>query len=142
MARRKIFKSSTPVEEEVNVVEEVVENEEPKNDEKSQEVLSKEQICEFYWIGDGELFSVDCDLSKYNLSEQEKAVLLDWVKENKEVKAEDIVFDIYTPNKEAWAIIVKYGLTPQDVAEWNLEELSDKEKEVIIAHYNDLISKL
>lgn len=146
MARRKIFKSSTPVEEEVNaveeVVEEVVEKEESKNDEESQLVSLKEKICEFYWITDGELFSPERDLSKYNLSKQEEETLLEWACKNKKVKAGDIVFDIYTQNKEAWAIIVKYGLTPQDVAEGNLEELTDEEKDVITAHYNDLISKL
>ena len=146
MARRKIFKSSTPVEEEVNVVEEVVEEvaekEEPKNDEKPQEVLSKEKICEFYWITDGELLSPERDLSKYNLKKWEEDVLLEWACQNKKVNADNVVFDIYTTNTEAWAIIAKYGITPKDVAEWNMEELTEEEKDIIVAHYNDLISKL
>ncbi len=137
MAKRKIFKkeeTTTPVEE---VKEEVVETV-----EKTQEVPSKEKICEFYWITDEELFSTECDLSKYNLSKQEEAVLLDWTKENKKVAANDVVFDIYTTNREAWAIIEKYGITPKDVAEWNLDELTEEEKDVITNHYNDLVSKL
>jgi hypothetical protein len=52
------------------------------------------------------------------------------------------VFDMYTTNTEAWAIIEKYGVTPEDVAEWRLDELTKEEKEVITAYYNDLISKL
>lgn len=145
MARRKIFKSSTPVEEEVKV-EEVVEEtevkEEPKNDEKSQEVPSKEKICEFYGIRDDELLSPERDLSKYNLKKWEEDVLLEWACQNKKVNADNVVFDMYTTNTEAWAIIAKYGITPKDVAEWNMEELTKEEKDIIVAHYNDLISKL
>jgi hypothetical protein len=49
---------------------------------------------------------------------------------------------MYTTDTEAWAIIAKYGITPKDVAEGKMDELTKEEKEVITAYYNDLISKL
>ena len=106
------------------------------------EVPSKEKICEFYGIRDDELLNPECDLSKYGLSKQDETVLLDWACQNKKVNACNVVFDIYTTNREAWAIIEKYGVSPKDVAEGNLEGMTAEEKDIITAHYNDLISKL
>lgn len=134
MAKKKTVK---PVEE---VKEEIVE--EVESVEETQEEPSKEKICEFYGIQDAELLSPECDLSKYGLSEQEEEALLNWKCQNKKVNVDNIKFDIYTTNKEAWAIIAKYGISPKDVAEWNMEELSEEEKDVIVAYYNDLVSKL
>ena len=88
------------------------------------------------------MFNPECDLSAFNLKKWEEEVLLEWVKENKKVNSGNVVFDIYTTNREAWAIIEKYGLSPKDVAEDNMSELSSEEKEIIKAHYNDLMSKL
>lgn len=130
-------KNVTPVEE---VKEEIVE--EVESVEKAQEEPSKEKICEFYGIQDAELLSPECDLSKYGLSKQEEEVLLNWKCQNKKVNVDNIRFDIYTTNVEAWAIIAKYGITPKDVAEWNMELLSEEEKDIIVAYYNDLVSKL
>lgn len=138
MAKKKTTKVVEPVEEvKVEEVEEVIESE-----EKAQEVLSKEKICEFYGIRDEELLSPEKDLSKYNLSKQEEEALLEWACKNKKVKSEDVVFDMYTTNLEAWAIIAKYGITPKDVAEGKMDELTEKEKDIIVAYYNDLVSKL
>ena len=137
MAKKKIVPEE--IESSVEVVEEVKVE---KVDEKDQLDSQKKTICEFYGIQDEELFSPECDLSKYGLNKQDEAVLLEWAKENKKVKSWDVVFDIYTTNIEAWAIIAKYGLSPNDVAEDNLSELSSEEKEIIKAYYNDLISKL
>lgn len=134
MAKKKATKNVTPVEEEI--VEEVV------VEEKEQEVPSKEKICEFYGIQDAELLSPERDLWKYGLSKQDEATLLEWACQNKKVNADNVVFDMYTTNTEAWAIIAKYGITPKDVAEGNMEELTKEEKEVITAYYNDLVSKL
>lgn len=101
MAKKKNTKAVEPVEEmkidEVEVVEEVKE----ECDEKECLDSLKEKICEFYGIRDEELFSKDCDLSKYNLKKQEEATLLEWVEANKKVKSGDVVFDIYTTNTEA-----------------------------------------
>lgn len=130
-------KNVTPVEE---VKEEILE--EVESVEKTQEEPSKEKICEFYGIQDAELLSPECDLSKYGLSKQEEEALLNWKCQNKKVNVDNIRFDIYTTNVEAWAIIAKYGITPKDVAEWNMELLSEEEKEIITAYYNDLVSKL
>ena len=130
-------KNVTPVEE---VKEEIVE--EVESVEKTQEEPSKEKICEFYGIQDAELLSPECDLSKYGLSKQEEETLLNWKCQNKKVNVDNIRFDIYTTNVEAWAIIAKYGITPKDVAEWNMELLSEEEKDIIVAYYNDLVSKL
>ena len=130
-------KNVTPVEE---VKEEIVE--EAESVEKTQEEPSKEKICEFYGIQDAELLSPECDLSKYGLSKQEEEALLNWKCQNKKVNVDNIRFDIYTTNVEAWAIIAKYGITPKDVAEWNMELLSEEEKDIIVAYYNDLVSKL
>ena len=124
----------------VTPVEEVKEVE--ISEEKVQEEPSKEKICEFYGIQDAELLSPECDLSKYGLSEQEEEVLLNWKCQNKIVNVDNIRFDIYTTNVEAWAIIAKYGITPKEVAEWNMELLSEEEKDIIVAYYNDLVSKL
>lgn len=130
-------KKNVPVEE---VKEEIVE--EVESVEKTQEEPSKEKICEFYGIQDAELLSPECDLSKYGLSGQEEEALLNWKCQNKKVNVDNIRFDIYTTNVEAWAIIAKYGITPKDVAEWNMELLSEEEKDIIVAYYNDLVSKL
>lgn len=130
-------KNVTPVEE---VKEEIVG--EVGTVEKTEEGPSKEKICEFYWIQDAELLSPECDVSKYGLSEQEEEALLNWKCQNKKVNVDNIRFDIYTTNVEAWAIIAKYGITPKDVAEWNMELLSEEEKDIIVAYYNDLVSKL
>ena len=130
-------KNVTPVEE---VKEEIVE--EVETVEKTEEEPSKEKICEFYGIQDAELLSPECDLSKYGLSKQEEEALLNWKCQNKKVNVDNIRFDIYTTNVEAWAIIAKYGITPKDVAEWNMELLSEEEKGIIVAYYNDLVSKL
>ena len=130
-------KNVTPVEE---VKEEIVE--EAETVEKTEEEPSKEKICEFYGIQDAELLSPECDLSKYGLSKQEEEALLNWKCQNKKVNVDNIRFDIYTTNVEAWAIIAKYGITPKDVAEWNMELLSEEEKDIIVAYYNDLVSKL
>lgn len=121
---------------------EVVEEVKVEKAETVEVERTKEEICEFYGISDEELLSQDCDLSKYNLNKWDEWILLNWVEENKKVKSWDVVFDMYTTNTEAWAIIEKYGVTPEDVAEWRLDELTKEEKEVITAYYNDLISKL
>ena len=121
---------------------EVVEKVEEVKVETAEVERTKEEICEFYGINDEELLSQDCDLSKYNLNKWDEWILLNWVEENKKVKSWDVVFDMYTTNTEAWAIIAKYGITPKDVAEWNMEELTEEEKDIITAYYNDLISKL
>lgn len=139
MAKKKTTKVVEPVEE--VKVEEVIE-EAVESEEKTQEEPSKEKICEFYGIRDEELLSPEIDLSKYNLSKQEEETLLEWACKNKKVNADNVVFDIYTTNTEAWAIIAKYGITPKDVAEGNMEELTEEEKDIIVAHYNDLVSKL
>lgn len=130
-------KNVTPVEE----VEEVV-VEDVESVEETQEEPSKEKICEFYGIQDAELLSPECDLSKYGLSKQEEEVLLSWKCQNKIVNVDNVRFDMYTTNREAWAIIEKYGITPKEVAEWNMDLLSPEEREIIVAYYNDLISKL
>ena len=141
MAKKKQVASVKEVEE---LIEEVKEEDKEviEIDEKDQLDSFKKKICEFYGIRDDELFNPDCDLSKYGLKKQEEEALLKRAKENKKVKSWDVVFDIYTTNVEAWAIIAKYGITPKDVAEWNMELLSAEEKEIITAYYNDLMAKL
>lgn len=130
-------KKNVPVEE---VKEEIVE--EVESVEKAQEEPSKEKICEFYGIQDAELLSPECDLSKYGLSKQEEEALLNWKCQNKKVNVDNIKFDIYTTNKEAWAIIEKYGISPKDVVDGKMDELSEEEKDIIVNYYNDLVSKL
>ena len=139
MAKRKT--KEVPVEE-VKIEEDIVEEPvEEVAEEKVEEWLSKEKICEFYGIQDAELLSSGID-PKYNLNKQEEAVLLEWACQNKKVNADNVVFDMYTTNTEAWAIIAKYGLSPKDVAEGKMDELTEGEKDIIVAYYNDLVSKL
>lgn len=137
MAKKKIVPEE--IEASVEVVEEVKIE---KIEEKDQLDSLKKTICEFYWIRDDELFNPDCDLSKYGLKKQEEETLHQWIEENKKVKSWEVVFDIYTTNVEAWAIIAKYGITPKEVAEWKMDLLSNEEKEIITAYYNDLMAKL
>lgn len=133
MAKRKT--KEVPVEEvKIEEVEAVEESEEVDLNEP------KEKICEFYGISNDDLFN--CDFAKYGVKKDEEKVLLKWVEENKEVKSGDVVFDMYTTNLEAGAIIAKYGITPKDVAEGKMDELTEEEKEIITAYYNDLISQL
>lgn len=138
MAKKKI------VPEELEATAEVVEEikVESKKEEKPQVVSSKEKICEFYGIRDAEILNPERDLSKYNLNKQEEEVLLEWRAKNSVVNAEKIKFDIFTCSEEVKAIIEKYGVTPKHVAEWKLDELSDKEKDVIVDYYNSLVAKL
>ena len=135
MAKKKQVASVKEVEE---LIEEV--KEESKEEESIED--AKKRICEFYGIQDAELLSPECDLSKYGLSKKEEDVLLEWKCQNKKVNVDNVRFDIYTTNVEAWAIIAKYGITPKDVAEWDMELLSEEEKDIIVAYYNDLVSKL
>lgn len=133
MAKRKT--KEVPVEE--VKIEEVEAVEEPIEEDLNE---LKERICEFYGISNDDLFN--SDFAKYGVKKDEEKVLLEWVEVNKEVKSGDVVFDMYTTNLEAWAIIAKYGITPKDVAEGKMDELTEEEKEIITAYYNDLISQL
>jgi len=137
MAKKKIVAEVAAEEE---VMEEV--KEEVKNEEKPEVVLSKESICEFYGIRDDEILSPERDLSKYGLKKQEEEALLDWAAKNAEVKAGDVVFDMYLCSPEERAILEKYGISPKDVAENNMDELSDEEKDIMVAYYNRLVAKL
>ena len=115
---------------------------EEKKEEKPQVVSSKEKICEFYWIQDAELLSPERDLSKYNLNKQEEETLLEWACQNKVVCADKVVFDMYRCEPEVKAIIEKYGITPKDVADGKMDELGEKEKDIIVDYYNSLVEKL
>ena len=136
MAKRKT--KEVPVEE--VKIEEVETTEEEGAEEEVDLNELKERICEFYGISNDDLFN--SDFAKYGVKKDEEKVLLEWVEVNKEVKSGDVVFDMYTTNLEAWAIIAKYGITPKDVAEGKMDELTEEEKEIITAYYNDLISQL
>ena len=138
MAKKKIVPEE--MELEVEAVEEV--KVEKKNEEKPQVVSSKEKICEFYWIQDAELLSPERDLSKYNLNKQEEETLLEWACQNKVVCADKVVFDMYRCEPEVKAIIEKYGITPKDVADGKMDELGEKEKDIIVDYYNSLVEKL
>jgi len=138
MAKKKIVPEE--MEQEVEMVEE--KKVEAKKEEKSQVVLSKEKICEFYGIRDEELLSPERDLSKYNLKGKEEEVLLEWINKNRVISADMIKFDMYHCEPEVKAIIEKYGLTPKHVAENNMPELSEKEKDIMVEYYNSLVEKL
>ena len=138
MAKKKIVPEE--MEQEVEMIEEV--KVEKKSEEKPQVVLSKEKICEFYGIRDEELLSPERDLSKYNLKGKEEEVLLEWINKNRVISADMIKFDMYHCEPEVKAIIEKYGLTPKHVAENNMPELSEKEKDIMVEYYNSLVEKL
>lgn len=123
-------KNVTPVEE---VKEEIVEEATPVE-------ITKEKVCEFYWISDNEIF--DGDFSKYWVSKAEAEVLECWGKENRKVKAWDIEFSIYKWSEEVRAIIAKYGITAEQVANWEMDELSSEEKDIITDYYNELVKWL
>lgn len=138
MAKKKI------VPEELELEAEVIEEKkvEAKKEEKSEVVSSKEKICEFYGIRDEELLSPERDLSKYNLNKKEEEVLLDWINKNRVISADMIKFDMYRCSPEVRAVIEKYGISPKDVAEDKMSELSKEEKDLIVDYYNSLIEKL
>lgn len=138
MAKKKIVPEE--MEQEVEMIEEV--KVEKKNEEKPEVVSSKEKICEFYGIRDEELLSPERDLSKYNLKGKEEEVLLEWINKNRVISADMIKFDMYHCEPEVKAIIEKYGLTPKHVAENNMPELSEKEKDIMVEYYNSLVEKL
>lgn len=134
MAKKKVV----PVE-----VEEVVEQIEEtpvavKKEEKPQVVSSKEKICEFYWITDGEILDKNNDLSKYELKDEEKAVLKEWAESTSKDLVKDVTFDIYTCWEEIRPIIEKYGVSPEHVANGTMEELwlSKEEQKLMEEYYN------
>lgn len=127
MAKKKtVAVEATPVEE---VKEEVTPVE-----------ITKEQVCEFYGISDNEVF--DWDFAKYGVSKAEAEVLEAWGKENRKVKAWDVEFSIYKGSEEVRAIIAKYGITAEQVANWEMNELSAEEKDIITNYYNELVKWL
>lgn len=138
MAKKKIVPEE--MEAAVEVVEEI--KVEKKKEEKPQVVSSKERICEFYGIRDEELLTPERDLSKYNLSAKEEEVLLEWVNKNRVISADMVKFDMYKCDPEVKAVIEKYGLSPKDVAEDKMSELSKEEKNLMVDYYNSLIEKL
>jgi len=119
-------KKTTPVDEVV------------KNEEKSQVLPSKEKICEFYWITDGEILDKNNDLSKYELKDEEKAVLKEWAESTSKELVKDVTFDMYTCDEEVRVIMEKYGVTPEHVANKTMWELwlSKAEEEVMENYYN------
>ena len=124
-------KKTTPVE--VEEINEVVENK-----EKSEVLPSKEKICEFYWITDGEILDKNNDLSKYELKNEEKAILNEWAEETSKVLVKDVTFDMYTCDEEVRVLIEKYGVTPEHVVNNTMGDLwmTDAEQEVIANYYN------
>lgn len=138
MAKKKIVPEE--MEQEVEMIEEV--KVEKKKEEKHEVVSSKEKICEFYGIRDEELLSPERDLSKYNLKGKEEEVLLEWVDKNRVISADTIKFDMYHCEPEVRAVIEKYGISPKDVAEDKMPELSKEEKNLMVEYYNSLVKKL
>lgn len=130
MAKKKV----APVKvEEVKEVVEVVEEATPAE-------ITKEKVCEFYGISDNEVF--DWDFEKYWVSKAEAEVLEAWAKENAKVKAWDIEFNMYKGSEEVRAIIAKYGISAEQVANWEMDELSAEEKDIITNYYNELVKWL
>lgn len=134
MAKKKIVPEE--VEEVVEQIEETPV--EVKKEEKPQVVSSKEKICEFYWITDGEILDKNNDLSKYELKDEEKAVLNEWAESTSKDLVKDVTFDMYTCDEEVRVIMEKYGVTPEHVANKTMWELwlSKAEEEVMENYYN------
>lgn len=135
MAKKKIVPEE--IEASVEVVEEV--KVEKKNEEKPQVLSSKEKICEFYGIQDGEILDKNNDLSKYGIKDEEKAILDEWAVESSKALVKDVTFDFYTCSEEVREIIAKYGVTPQNVVDDNMWDLglNADEQEVIKNYYNE-----
>lgn len=134
-------KKTAPVKVEEKEIEKV-EVEEVKAEENTvvPAEITKEKVCEFYGISDAEVF--DWDFAKYWVSKAEAEVLEAWGKENAKVKAWDIEFNMYKGSEEVKAIIVKYGITAEQVANWEMDELSAEEKDIITNYYNELVKWL
>ena len=135
MAKKKIVPEE--IEASVDVIEEV--KVEKKNEEKPQVLSSKEKICEFYGIQDREILDKNNDLSKYELKDDEKAILKEWAEESSKGMVKDVTFDFYTCSEEVRAIMEKYGVLPEHVAEWKMADLwlSKDEQEIIENYYNE-----
>lgn len=130
MAKKKIVaEEAAPMEEVKEVKEDVVPVE-----------ITKEKVCEFYGISDDEVF--DWDFEKYGVSKEEAEVLEDRRNKNRVIKAGDIEFSMYKGSEEVRAIIVKYGITAKQVANWEMDELSPEEKDIIVNYYNELVKWL
>lgn len=123
----------TELEDAVTVVEKKID----EKAEKPQVVLSKEKICEFYWITDKDILDPTVDLRKFNIKPEEVDVLSDWAMKNVKAVLKDVTFDVFTCSPEVKAIIEKYGLTPDHVANNKLDELSEEEKDLIVAYYTE-----
>lgn len=121
------------------VAEEAAPMEEVKEDVVPVEI-TKEKVCEFYGISDDEVF--DGDFEKYGVSKEEAEVLEDRRNKNRVIKAWDIEFSMYKGSEEVRAIIVKYGITAEQVANWEMDELSSEEKDIIVNYYNELVKWL
>lgn len=128
MAKKKTVK---PVEVE-EVIEEVVESPEVT-------MPTKESICEFYGIQDGEILDKNNDLSKYGLKADELTVLKEWAEETSKALVKDVTFDFYTCSEEVRDLIGKYGVTPEHVVNdtmWDLG-MDNEEQEIIKNYYNE-----
>ena len=128
-------KTATPVVEEVK--EEVTTVETPV---ETPVEITKEKVCEFYGISDDEVFEWNFD--KYWVSKAESEVLKDWAEHNRIIKAWDVEFNMYKWSEEVRAIIAKYGITAEQVANWEMDELSEEEKDIITNYYNELVKWL
>ena len=128
MAKKKTAKPVEPVK-----VEEVM--------EESPEVTmpTKESICEFYGIQDGEVLDNNNDLSKYGLKADELKVLKEWAEETSKELVKDVTFDFYTCSEEVREIMWKYGVTPEHVINDSMDELgmSGDEQEIMKNYYNE-----
>lgn len=134
-------KKAQPVKEVEEVKEEVIVGE-----EKPQVVSSKETICEFYWIRDEEILDKESDLSKYEITKQEEAILREWAEEKVKEELKEVTMDKFElewhPN--AAVLVEKYGIQPHHVVDDKLEELglSKDEAKLIKDFYDDEILRL
>lgn len=144
MAKKKTIVSEVAATEpEVSEVEtkEVVksEKETEKKVEKSKVLSSKKEICEFYWIRDEQILDDWFDLSKFNMTEKELGVIMNWAAEKKFSISHEIDIDIYACPETIRNIINKYGLSVHNIACGKLDELNEEEKESIVSYYNELV---
>jgi hypothetical protein len=49
---------------------------------------------------------------------------------------------MYKGSEEVRAIIAKYGISAEQVANWEMDELSEEEKDIITNYYNELVKWL
>lgn len=128
-AKKKATKVEKPIEDVSGTVV-------PENTSKIINTPSWKEIQMKYWIPTDEILNSKSDLSKYHVSPEDEEVLRRYVKKVYIEKA-DVKFDTVHAPEQVKKIIYCYGLTVEDVENWNMDakHVTKEEQEIINDYY-------